>query len=115
MDTQISSSAATSTALPRWAAACRLVAPQSATTVERAIDSIAIYADRSEAFTVETTAPAEREMRELNRRFENGGQGTRPGAENLLRWHQVYRHAPAQWTDWFDRNGPAEEPTVSQC
>jgi len=102
-------------ALTRWAAACRLVAPQSATTVERAIDSIAIYAERPEAFTVETTAPAEREMRELNRRFENGGQWTQAGAENLLRWHQVYRHAPAQWADWFDRKRPAEEPTVSQC
>jgi YgiT-type zinc finger domain-containing protein len=102
-------------ALTRWAAACRLVAPQSATTVERAAPAIAIYDDRPEAFTVETTAPAEREMRELNRRFENGGQWTRPGAENLLRWHQVYRHAPAQWTDWFDRKRPTEEPTVSQC
>jgi hypothetical protein len=101
--------------LQRWAAACRLVAPRSATTVERAIDSIAMYAERPEAFTVETTAPAEREMRELNRRFENGGQWTRSGAENLLRWHQIYRHAPAQWTDWFDRKRPTEEPTVSQC
>jgi len=102
-------------ALTRWAAACRLVAPQSATTVERAAPAIAIYDDRPEAFTVETTAPAEREMRELNRRFENGGQWSRSGAENLLRWHQVYRHAPAQWTDWFDRKRPTEEPTVSQC
>jgi hypothetical protein len=94
-------------ALTRWAAACRLVAPQSATTVERAASSIAIYTDRPEAFTVETTAPAEREMRELNRRFENGGQWTQareseiPRAENLLRWHQICRHAPKQWTEWF--------------
>ena len=93
-------------ALTRWAAACRLVAPQSATTVERAADAIAIYADQPEAFTVETTAPAEREMRELNRRFENGGQWTRTGAENLLQWHQIYRHAPNQWDAWFDRARP---------
>jgi len=58
-------------------------------------------AERPEAFTVETTAPVEREMRELNRRFENGGQWTQAGAENLLRWHQVYRHAPEQWAEWF--------------
>jgi hypothetical protein len=58
--------------------------------------SIAIYTDRPEAFVVQTTAPAEREMRELNRRFENGGQWTQAGAENLLRWHQIYRHAPKQ-------------------
>ena len=93
-------------ALTRWAAACRLVAPQSATTVERAADAIGIYADRPEAFTVQTTAPAEREMRELNRRFENGGQWTRAGAENLLRWHQIYRHAPEQWAEWFTDPGP---------
>jgi hypothetical protein len=93
-------------ALTRWAATCRLVAPQSATTVERAASSIAIYTDRPEAFAVETTAPAEREMRELNRRFENGGQWTQAGAENLLRWHQVYRHAPKQWTKWFTNPDP---------
>jgi hypothetical protein len=93
-------------ALTRWAAACRLVAPQSATTVERAASAIGIYADRAEAFTVQTTAPIEREMRELNRRFENGGQWTQTGAENLLRWHQVYRHAPEQWAEWFTDPGP---------
>lgn len=29
-------------------------------------------------------------MRELNRRFENGEDS--PEAENLLQWHQIYRH-----------------------
>jgi hypothetical protein len=93
-------------ALTRWAAVCRLVAPQAATAVERAAEDIAPYAEAPEAFCVESTAPAEREMRELNRRFENGGQWTRPGAENLLQWHQVYRHAPKRWTRWFTRSEP---------
>jgi hypothetical protein len=38
--------------------------------------------------------------------IENGGQWTRPGAENLLQWHQVYRHAPKRWTRWFTRSEP---------
>lgn len=41
------------------------------------------------------------EMRELNRRFENGGQWTCSGAENLLQWHQIYRRAPERWAEWF--------------
>ncbi|PSQ70680.1 MAG: hypothetical protein BRD31_03485, partial [Bacteroidetes bacterium QH_2_64_26] len=46
--------------------------------VERAASGIAVYAEVPDAFTVESTAPAEREMRGLTRRFVNGGQWTRP-------------------------------------
>jgi hypothetical protein len=99
-------------ALTHWAKVCRACAPQAATCVERAASQIAVYARRDRSpglspepsFTVETTAPAEREMRELNRRFENGGQWTRSGAEALLQWHQVYRHDPERWRRWFDRS-----------
>lgn len=101
---------AAETALTRWAAVRRQLAPQAAGHVERAARQIAVYArlnpPPSTDFTVETTAPAEREMRELNRRFENGGQWTRSGAENLLQWHQVYRHDPKQWIQWFPHSEP---------
>jgi len=97
---------AAKSALTRWAAVCRLVAPQAATAVECAAKDIAPYHEAPEAFCVESTAPAEREMRELNRRFENGGQWTRSGAENLLQWHQVYRHTPKRWSRWFTRSEP---------
>jgi hypothetical protein len=102
-------------ALTRWAAVRRQVAPQAAGHVERAAPQIAVYAmapPPSTNFTVETTAPAEREMRELNRRFENGGQWTRsreseiPSAENLLQWHQVYRHDSKRWAQWFSHSEP---------
>ena len=96
--------------LTRWAAVRRQVAPQAAGHVERAAPQIGVYA-RSDPppateFAVETTAPAEREMRELNRRFENGGQWTRSGAENLLQWHQIYRHDSKRWTGWFPDSTP---------
>ena len=98
------------TVLTRWAAVRRRVAPQAAGHVERAAPQIGIYA-RSDPpptaeFAVQTTAPVEREMRELNRRFENGGQWTRSGAENLLQWHQIYRHDPKRWTGWFPDSTP---------
>ena len=92
--------------LTRWSAACRLLAPKAATAVERAAEGIAVYAEAPGAFCVESTAPAEREMRELNRRFENGGQWTRLGAENLLQYHQLYRHAPGRWAQWFAAPDP---------
>ena len=96
--------------LTRWAAVRRQVAPQAAGHVERAAPQIGVYA-RSDPpptteFAVETTAPVEREMRELNRRFDNGGQWTRSGAENLLQWHQIYRHDPERWTGWFPDSTP---------
>jgi hypothetical protein len=96
--------------LTRWAAVRRSRAPQAAGHVERAAPQIAVYAEPPSSsatpFQVESTAPVEREMRELNRRFENGGQWTRSGAEHLLQWHQVYRHHPERWADWF----PASKP-----
>ena len=96
--------------LTRWAAVRRREAPQAAGHVERAAPQIGIYA-RSDPppateFAVQTTAPVEREMRELNRRFENGGQWTRSGAENLLQWHQIYRHDSKRWTGWFPDSTP---------
>ncbi|WP_263841464.1 hypothetical protein [Salinibacter sp.] len=91
--------------LTRWAAVRRQEAPQAAGHVERAAPQIGVYA-RSDPppaaeFAVQTTALVEREMRELNRRFENGGQWTRSGAENLLQWHQVYRHDSKRPAGWF--------------
>ena len=96
--------------LTRWAAVRRQAAPQAAGHVERAAPQIGVYARTdpplATGFAVKTTAPAEREMRELNRRFENGGQWTRSGAENLLQWHQVYRHDPKRWSGWFPDSTP---------
>jgi YgiT-type zinc finger domain-containing protein len=98
------------TVLTRWAAVRRQEAPQAAGHVGRAAPQIGVYARSdpppSADFAVETTAPAEREMRELNRRFENGGQWTRSGAENLLQWHQIYRHDRKRWTEWFPNSTP---------
>lgn len=96
--------------LTRWAAVRRQVAPKAAGHVERAAPKIAEYARPDPPpdadFTVETTAPAEREMRELNRRFENGGQWTCSGAENLLQWHQIYHHDPKRRGRWFPHSEP---------
>jgi YgiT-type zinc finger domain-containing protein len=96
--------------LTRWVAAGGQEAPRAAGHVERAAPQIGVYArtDPPPAtdFAVETTAPVEREMRELNRRFENGGQWTRSGAENLLQWHQIYRHNSKRWTRWFPDSPP---------
>jgi len=96
--------------LTRWAAAGGQEAPRAAGHVERAAPQIGVYArtDPPPAtdFAVETTAPVEREMRELNRRFENGGQWTRSGAKNLLQWHQIYRHNSKRWTRWFPDSPP---------
>jgi hypothetical protein len=47
-------------------------------------------------------------MRELNRHFENGGQWTHAGAENLLQWHQIYRNDSKRWGGWFPDSVPAK-------
>lgn len=49
-------------------------------------------------FTVYTTSHMEREMVEINKRFENGGGWTPEGAENLLWLHQLNRFEPEKYT-----------------
>lgn len=87
--------------LRSWADRHREKAPQSATHVEEAIEGLIepIKADRD--LPVHTTSPAEREIRELNRRFENGGQWTQEGARRLLFHVQMYRHRRSEYTDWI--------------
>ena len=43
----------------------------------------------------------EREIREMNRRFENGGQWSKDGAGRLLTHVQMYRHEPTAYTEWI--------------
>jgi len=101
------------TVLTRWVVAGGQEAPQAAGHVERAAPQIGGYARSdpppSAGFAVETTAPAEREMRELIPTavgIENGGQWTRSGAENLLQWHQIYRHDSKRPAGWFPDSSP---------
>lgn len=56
-----------------------------------------------EAFTVQTTSHVEREMKELNKRFENGGGWTTSGAQNLLWLHQLNRHEPKRFTETIQK------------
>lgn len=63
------------------------------------------------AFTVQTTSHVEREMKELNKRFENGGGWTPAGAENLLWLHQLNRHDPKRFTKTIQK---LIKQTVSQ-
>jgi len=86
-------------AIARWVWAMRHVAPQAARHLLNAAEGLARMDANPEAFVVETTAPIEREMHEVGRRFENGGQWSRAGATALARWWQLWRHHP----DAFDR------------
>jgi hypothetical protein len=61
-------------------------APVAIEHVKRALDGLQNIEANPELFEVRTTGPLEREMKEINKRFENGGGWTQEGAESLL-WH----------------------------
>lgn len=74
-------------------------APQACEHVRKAQAGLQRLADRRTVRpTVETTSHVEREMLEINKRFENGGGWTRRGAEAMLLHHQMRRHEPDNWT-----------------
>jgi RNase P subunit RPR2 len=73
-------------------------APQACEHVRRARPGLMELADRkSRRPAVETTSHVEREMLEINKRFENGGGWTRRGAKAMLLHHQMRRHEPDNW------------------
>lgn len=65
--------------------------------VRGSLEGLQTLADYPEQFTVRTTSHLEREMVEINKRFENGGGWTREGAKKLLWLHQLHRHEPRQY------------------
>lgn len=92
------------------------VIPNTARHLLRSVTELIEPLIAPEAFTVVTTAPAEREMREINRRMENGSRWSVAGAEAFLRHHQVARHDPARYRRWLidNKTNGARNPDVSQ-
>lgn len=73
-------------------------ASQACEHVRRARAGLMELADRkSRRPEVETTSHVEREMLEINKRFENGGGWTQTGAKAMLLHHQMRRHEPENW------------------
>jgi hypothetical protein len=72
-------------------------APVACRHVRGSMDGLQTLADHSKQFTVRTTSHLEREMVEINKRFENGGGWTPRGAQNLLWLHQLKRHEPRKY------------------
>lgn len=87
-----------------WIEEHESTAPQTCRHVALAREGIRNVEENPSLFDVVTTSPMEREMVELNKRFENGGGWTQSGAEALL-WHlQLWLINPVNWLDqvWSD-------------
>jgi hypothetical protein len=91
--------------LARWVNDYSVRAPQAATHVLEAIPGLLTYHRKVDEFEVQTTSPVEREMQEINKRFENGGGWTRSGAEAMLKHLQFWRHDNDQYKQQMRSNG----------
>lgn len=69
--------------------------------VQRSLPGLKTMDQQSHAFSVQTTSHLEREMVEINKRFENGGGWTCQGAESLLWLHQLRRHEPKRYQKYL--------------
>lgn len=78
-------------------------AQAACTHVKTSLPALQQMDTHPEAFTVQTTSHVEREMKELNKRFENGGGWTPTGAENLLWLHQLNRFEPKRFTETIQK------------
>jgi hypothetical protein len=72
-------------------------APTACTHVRESLPALQQMDEHPEAFTVGTTSHLEREMVEINKRFQNGGGWTPSGAEHLLGLHQLHRFEPEKY------------------
>lgn len=72
-------------------------APTACTHVQNSKEALLTMSRHPDTFTTHTTSHVEREMVEVNKRFENGGGWTQQGAENLLWLHQLKRFEPNKY------------------
>lgn len=96
--------------LNEWIKANEVDAPSAATHVRQAMNGLKNVVKHSELFDVETTGPLEREMKEINKRFENGGGWTQPGAEAMLRHLQLWKYDRDEWEQQVMKNGGSQMP-----
>lgn len=83
--------------LARWVNDHREQAPSASQHVLAAIEELLNYHRYPETFAVQTTSPLERWMWEIDKRFENGGGWTEPGAQAMLNHHELLHHHPDYW------------------
>jgi len=96
--------------LKEWIKANEVDAPSATTHVQRAMNGLKNVVAHPELFDVETTGPLEREMVEINKRFENGGGWTQPGAEAMLRHLQLWKYDRDEWERQVMKNGGSAVP-----
>jgi hypothetical protein len=94
--------------LIQWARRYEAFAPHAASHVRHAVEGM-VKTRRQE---LQTTSLVEREMKEINKRFENGGGWTEHGGEAMIRHHQMLRHEPDEWMNQMtDLVGNAISPS----
>lgn len=81
--------------LIHWARRYEAYAPHAAAHVRHAVEGLV----KTRRHELQTTSLAEREMKEINKRLENGGGWTDHGGEAMIQHHQMLRHEPDEWTD----------------
>lgn len=102
--------------LTRWATQYRRELPATTSHLLRASDELLLPYRYPDAFEVVATSPIEREMREVNRRMENGSHWSVAGAEAFLKHHQIARYEPERYLAWVKspKTNGAHKPNVSQ-
>ncbi|MFB6357026.1 MAG: hypothetical protein ABEJ65_10990 [bacterium] len=86
-------------------------APKTCRHVQGALDGIRNVDEHESLFDVITTSSMERQMVEVNKRFENGGGWTQKGAEALLWHYQLWLIEPE---NWLDQVLPSEESVMTE-
>lgn len=97
--------------LAEWIEENESRAPDTARHVELALEGIKNVEENKGLFDVITTSPMERQMVEVNKRFENGGGWTQQGAKALLWHYQLWLIEPE---NWLDQVLPSEESVMSE-
>jgi len=81
--------------LIHWARRYEAYAPHAAAHVRHAVEGLV----KTRRHELQTTSLAEREMKEINKRLENGGGWTDHGGKAMIQHHQMLRHEPEEWTN----------------
>lgn len=100
--------------LEEWIRANEDSAPIATSHVRHAKEGLRTVREHPEAFGMRTNSLMEREMVEINKRFENGGGWSKHGGQALLKHFEFWRHEPETWEREVRSNAGASMPSKQQ-
>jgi hypothetical protein len=100
--------------IENWIEANKDSAAKATSHVQQAKEGLRSVRNNEKDFGIKTNSLIEREMVEINKRFENGGGWSKRGGTAMLKHHQLWRHDTDEWKQQMRNSDGSASPDDQQ-